>query len=188
MLGYVPPASAEDYGDLYVLDRYRAQVEYGGLDAAYNDLRTRWRTDYDVMEEAANGVALTQAYANKPKHDLRVVSPHQHGGKITRANHTLRRLGRVDKLGRRVGVSLYLPSPDVCPWVHEVKAEHAHFPMGTYADQVDALSQGVIYVDVIEPGDGGPPADMSWVAGAMAAIQGRGGQGALDRAIRRLGA
>jgi phage terminase large subunit-like protein len=147
VFAYLPPTPDYPAGRLFVLHVERAQVEYMGLDALYNTTRKSWRTAFDLVEDAANGVSLLQNYGPKPGHNAIAVSPYEFGGKEVRANHTLKRLGRVDTHGIRRDVSLFVPENAV--WLGDFKTEHAHFPRGTYADQVDATSQGVLYIDVI---------------------------------------
>ena len=165
VLAYFPPDEIHPDGAVYVLDRYRGQVEYPGLEAEYLRTRQSWETQEDVVEDAQNGTTLLQRWLPVAGHHLVSVSPHMYGGKQTRANHTQRRLGRVGKDGLRRDASLFLPNPEKFSWVQEVINEHTYFPQGNLADQVDALSQAVLYVDVIRNADAGAPADMAWVGG-----------------------
>ncbi len=185
VFAYLPPTPDYPAGRLFVLHVERAQVEYMGLDALYLLTRRSWKTVFDLVEDAANGVSLLQNYGPKPGHNLVAVSPYEFGGKEVRANHTLKRLGRVDQHGVRRDVSLFIPED--AAWAGDFKTEHAHFPRGTYADQVDATSQGVLYMDVIRGTDlDSDTSDMEFLRHAALATMtpGRG----LARMMARFGA
>ena len=151
VFAYVPPTPDYPIGRLYLLHVERVQVEYTGLEAVYLGTRKAWKPAFDLVEDAGNGITLLQSYVGKPGHNMIAVSPHEFGGKEVRANRTSARLGRVGKDGNRRDVSFFLPADQ--PFTADFITEHSHFPKGHYADQVDATSQGVLYIDVIRGTD-----------------------------------
>ncbi len=85
-----------------------------------------------LVEDAANGAAVCDALKDDLP-GLKLVKPL--GGKEARAA-----AGSPAIAAGRV----YLPHPDIAPWVPDFIAEHRAFPHGDNDDQVDFLSQALI--------------------------------------------
>jgi predicted phage terminase large subunit-like protein len=92
-----------------------------------------------LVEDKANGPAVVQMLKREMPGVLEV-SPR--GDKVARATAVMPQV--------EAGNVLLL---DGAPWVAEFIEEHAKFPAGTYKDQVDTLSQAVIWLD--DPSNGG---------------------------------
>jgi phage terminase large subunit-like protein len=63
-----------------------------------------------------------------------IVPEEPHGGKEARA-------AAVSPLQEAGNV--WLPHPDLCPWVDDFIEEHAAFPTGAHDDDVDSMSQAL---------------------------------------------
>ena len=119
--------------NMYVLDMYRDRVELPGLTALYDRMLEEWSglVDRVLIEDASNGTALLQIRAGEG------INPQKHGGKTVRAGYT----ESFQKSGRAL---LYRYGG----WEEALKEEHARFPMGSYADIVDALAQAAMIMAI----------------------------------------
>jgi len=85
-----------------------------------------------LVEDKANGSAIIDTLKGELSG---VIAIEPHGGKEARASAIQAEVESGN---------VYLP--DGAPWIDEFIQELADFPNGTYDDQVDALSQGLIYL------------------------------------------
>jgi predicted phage terminase large subunit-like protein len=95
-------------------------------------LMHRWNCMYAIVEDKANGPAVIDTLRQNLA-GLIPVNPE--GGKEARAaamEPTLR--------------SGHVLLPEGAPWLEDFISEHASFPVGMRDDQVDALSQAIIYL------------------------------------------
>lgn len=118
----------------YLLDQVRAKMDFVASVEAMRTLTARWPQAIEkLIEDKANGPAIISQLRNEVAGILPV---EPQGGKEARANAAapLARAG-----------NLWLPHPTFYPWVNDLIAEAEAFPFGEYADQVDTLSQYVIY-------------------------------------------
>ena len=122
--------------NIYVLDRFRAHVSIVGTKDAirqqhklYPDLREK------LVELAANGQGVVDELRGEVPGIIGVKVAGQ-GSKESRAEVALPRVhaGQV-----------YLP--DGAPWLEEWVEEFGSFPNGSHDDQVDTLSQAVIFMN-----------------------------------------
>jgi predicted phage terminase large subunit-like protein len=85
--------------------------------------------DAKLIEDKANGSAVIQMLS----HEIPGIIPvNPSGGKIARAAA----ISPLIEAG-----NVYLPHPQMFPWVNDFIEECAAFPNGTHDDQVDAMSQ-----------------------------------------------
>jgi len=133
-------------GDLYLIDGWAGKLDFGGLCDHVAVMAKRWSIDTMnarlveiVIESRANGVALIQyLQTHQGLVNLRPFNPQRWGGKEQRANIASAwfRAGRV-----------YFPTEDRSrPWVSRLLGEICRFPSGRNDDQVDALSQAIVYL------------------------------------------
>jgi predicted phage terminase large subunit-like protein len=101
---------------------------------AVRDLSARWQAaTAKLIEDKANGSAVIQML----QHELPGIIPvNPQGGKIARAAA----ISPLIEAG-----NVYLPHPDWAPWVWEFIEECAAFPNGKHDDQVDTMTQAILY-------------------------------------------
>lgn len=116
----------------YLLDIWRAKVEYPELEKSIKLLYSRWQPSRVLVEDAASGQSLIQSL--KRGTSIPVVPFKVHKDKYTRASAVtgLAEAGRV-----------HLPTS--APWLHEFIEEHSLFPASEHDDQVDTTSMALAY-------------------------------------------
>ena len=118
--------------DLYLLDQYRAQVDFLGTVAAVRGLSARWpQAQTKLVEAKANGPAVVSTL----QHELGgFIAVPVSGSKEARAAA----VGPIIEAG-----NVYLPDMSIAPWINALLAEVQEFPNGSNDDQVDALTQAL---------------------------------------------
>lgn len=118
----------------FLLDQIRGRMSFTMAVDAVRQLSATWpQSELKLIEDAANGPAIENELETEIG-GFELVTPA--GGKAVRAHsasHTIR-AGYV-----------YLPHPDVFPWVRALLHEVCAFPRVANDDQVDALSQLLNY-------------------------------------------
>lgn len=112
----------------WLLDVYRARLDYPDLKAAVLRLRRQWRAEKVIVEDAGSGISLAQEF---------------------RSQGTLRVQlwpARQDKEQRFIGTlgdveagNILLPAE--ARWLDAFRSEMKAFPSGRHDDQVDSFSQ-----------------------------------------------
>jgi len=117
----------------YLVDQYRGRVDFPDAVTAVRSLSAKHpRAFAKYVENKANGPAVVSTLQSEIP-GLIEVEPD--GGKVARANA----ITPFVEAG-----NVYLPHPDLAPWVTAFIDEAAAFPNAANDDQVDAMSQGVI--------------------------------------------
>lgn len=121
----------ERRGDFFLLDVWRARVEYPELKRQTVALYDRWRPSAVLVEDKASGQSLAQDLKRETKLPIIPVKVAE-GDKVTRAQlvSPLVEAGRV-----------FLP--ERAPWLADFLDELTQFPNAEHDDQVDALSQAL---------------------------------------------
>lgn len=118
----------------YLLDQVRGRMDFPATLMAIQSLSIKWMdARRKLIEDKANGPAVIQQLKSKLS-GLVPVTPE--GGKVVRA--------RASTAEIEAG-NVYLPAPEIAVWVHDFIEECAAFPTGRYDDQVDAMTQAMIY-------------------------------------------
>ncbi|MBW2636984.1 MAG: phage terminase large subunit [Deltaproteobacteria bacterium] len=119
-------------GNAYLLDQFRARVDFVGTIRALLQLSEKWPDANAILiEDKANGPAVISALRQK----VRGIIPVQpRGSKIARAYA----VSAMIESG-----NVYIPHPHIFSWVDGYIEECASFPYGEYADQVDATTQAL---------------------------------------------
>lgn len=120
--------------DRFLLDQVRDKMDIVKTLQAVRNLSAHWpRVIKKLVEDKANGPAVIQLL-HREIPGLVAVTPE--GGKVSRAyaSTPFIEAGNV-----------YLPHPYTAPWVYDFIEECARFPTGAYADQVDTMTQMLIY-------------------------------------------
>ena len=161
--------AARDGAQVYLIDRYKARASFSETCQAIRMMSARYPTTHAVIvEDAANGAAVVDALQREIA-GLILVPPE--GGKTSRAAA----VQPIVEAGQ-----VFLPSPRWPDgavradrtWVDDFVAACAVFPRGSHDDDVDALTQLLVYCG--KAGDPGPlskilpgPADFGpeWLAG-----------------------
>lgn len=118
--------------DAYLLDQVHARMDFPATLAAFRKLAARWpQAVLKLVEDKANGPAVI-AMLGRTVAGIVPVEPD--GGKEARA-------AAVSPLVEAGNV--WLPAPELAPWVSDLVEEAAAFPQGRHDDMVDALSQAL---------------------------------------------
>lgn len=118
--------------DKYLLDQVRGQLSFTATTAAIRTLTGKWpRARAKLVEDKANGTAVIDHLKSKVP-GLIAVNPE--GGKVARAQAVSPDIEAGN---------VYLPDPDIAPWVHDLIEECTAFPNGPHDDQVDAMTQAL---------------------------------------------
>lgn len=116
----------------YLLDQVRGRWGFVETCQRLRELAARWpQVAATCVEDKANGTAVINALAATVP-GLVPVEPH--GSKVARAAA----VSPYVEAG-----NVWLPSPELAPWVSELIEEASAFPRGQHDDQVDALSQAL---------------------------------------------
>ncbi len=119
----------------YVLEVVRGRMGFPALKQAIIDGRKRYPMSHVIVEHSVSGISVQQDL--KATHRLHVVPYKVEGDKTARAH----RITPVLEAGR-----IFLPRQS--GWLPEFLAELRAFPSaGTHDDQVDALVQGINWVE-----------------------------------------
>lgn len=118
--------------EVFLLDQVRRRMTFVETCQAVRALAARWpQAGAKFVEDKANGTAvINQLRRTVP--GLIAVEPD--GSKVARASAT----SPFVEAG-----NVWLPAPEIAPWVDAFIEEHAAFPRGTHDDQVDAGSQAL---------------------------------------------
>lgn len=116
----------------YLLDQERARMSFTKTIAAVVALRNKWpRTREVLIEDKANGPAVIDTLkASVPG----IIPIEPDGSKLARA-HAVTSYWEAG--------NVWLPHPDVAPWVKDLVGELTGFPASANDDQVDALTQAL---------------------------------------------
>jgi len=120
--------------DKYLLDQVRERMDFPTTVQAVKNLTAKWRTAHrKLIEDKANGPAVISSLRSKIS-GLIAVNPQ--GGKEARA--------AAVSPDVEAG-NVYLPDPTIAPWIGDFVEECAAFPGGAHDDQVDAMTQALVY-------------------------------------------
>jgi predicted phage terminase large subunit-like protein len=113
----------------YLVDLYRARLDYPALLRKAMELRMRWPEATMLVEDAGSGTSLLQdlRFRNIPAIGIR-----PEGDKV------LRMSAQSAKIESR---AVYVPKR--APWLDDLRTELLAFPHGTHDDQVDSISQAL---------------------------------------------
>lgn len=123
----------------YLVHVYRAWIDYPALKKAVINMAAAYPPTTVLIEDKASGTSLIQDLRDDPS-GLPIVGIEPDGDKIFRAEQCS---------GTFEAGLVYLPSdsPDVAPpWLRDFESELFGFPLSTYKDQVDSVSQALRYI------------------------------------------
>jgi predicted phage terminase large subunit-like protein len=116
-----------------LLDQVRARMDCPTTVKAVHQMSRKWRgSGAKLIEDKANGSAVIQMLANQIPG---IIPVNPSGGKIARASA----ISPLIEAG-----NVYLPHPQMFPWVNDFIEECASFPAGAHDDQVDAMTQVIL--------------------------------------------
>ncbi|QQV77529.1 phage terminase large subunit [Sphingomonas aliaeris] len=127
-----------------LLDLARVRLSYADLLERVRRERKRWKADAIIVEAAGMGHALL----NELSRDHRCLGrPEHHAATCERHGYTPT-MGKPERLA--VGVDrLYsglVRLPEAAPWLSDLKREMLAFPSATHDDQVDSITQFLLWV------------------------------------------
>lgn len=119
----------------YLVDRYKARMGYVATKEKVKHFIVKYpKARAKLIEDKANGSAIIEEL-KKEFHGVIAVNPE--GGKVSRA--------AAVSPSVEAG-NVYLPETSVeCPWPQEIVDEAAVFPNGAHDDDVDSMSQALIW-------------------------------------------
>jgi predicted phage terminase large subunit-like protein len=116
-----------------LLDQVRARMNCPDTVKAVRAVSDKWQyCSAKLIEDKANGSAVMQMLSREISGILPV---NPEGGKVARAMA----VSPLIEAG-----NVYLPHPELAPWVNDFIEECAAFPNGAHDDQVDAMTQILI--------------------------------------------
>ena len=119
-------------GRYYLLDLINERMDIINTLKAIETMSKKWpKSLVKLVEDKANGPAVIRLLRNKVP-GLIPVTPD--GGKVARANAIL---GAVES------GNVFLPIPELYPWVLDYIEQMASFPQGTHDDMVDSSTQAL---------------------------------------------
>lgn len=125
--------------DCFLLDQVRKKLDFPETLHAIEALTKKWpNAGAKLVEDKANGPAVIATLQSKIP-GLIPVEPD--GSKEARAHA----ISPFIEAG-----NIYLPHPNTAPWVSELIEEATAFPNGAYADQVDAMTQALKRLNVVD--------------------------------------
>jgi predicted phage terminase large subunit-like protein len=122
--------------DLYLLDQVRGRLSFTNTVREFKAQAKKWPdAGRKLVEDKANGPAVIDTL----KHEISGIIPVEPDGSKTARAHAVTALFEAG--------NVYIPSPEVCPWVREYVAELTQFPSVAHDDQVDATTQALRHFD-----------------------------------------
>jgi predicted phage terminase large subunit-like protein len=118
--------------NVYLRDRVNDRMDFVATIKAIRDLTKKWpMAGLKLVEDKANGPAVISALRNEIP-GLVAVEPN--GDKVSRAYAVtpMYEAGNV-----------WLPHPQIAPWIEAWKLEHIQFPLGANDDDVDSGTQAL---------------------------------------------
>lgn len=116
----------------FLVDRVKARMDLPTTVQSVRNMTAKYpKALLKLVEDKANGPAVIQLLKNKIP-GMIAVNPE--GGKIARASA----VSPAIESG-----NVFLPDPEIAPWVHDFVEECAAFPKGTHDDDVDAMTQAL---------------------------------------------
>lgn len=116
----------------YLLDVYRNKLEYPKLRSKVLQLYWEWKPDKVLIEDASSGKSLEQELRAKGPFKPLMIPPR--GDKVERVNGCL---GEIE--------AGHILLPSEAPWLETLCSELRAFPDGRHDDQVDSISQFIIW-------------------------------------------
>lgn len=118
--------------DAFLIDRVNKRLDFVATCRELEFLSARWpQATVKLVEDKANGTAVIASLRHRI---YGIVAEEPQGSKVARAS-------AVSPLVESGNV--YLPDPQIAPWVSDYIDQHAAFPTGKHDDEVDQTSQGL---------------------------------------------
>ena len=125
--------------ELFLLDQVRDHMNMPEALTAFRNLSLKYPTGLaKLVEDKANGPAMI---AMLSKEIPGIIPWPPRGTKMQSKDARLSAVIPAIQAG-----NVYLPHPEIAPWVADYIEEHAAFPMGTHDDQIDATTQAMTYL------------------------------------------
>ena len=116
----------------YLLDQIRARMSFSRTVTEIEILHRKWpATRETLIEDKANGPAVIDVLKAKIPG---IIPIEPDGSKLARA-HAVTSYWEA--------LNIFLPHPDICPWIRAFVSELTSFPAGAHDDQVDAMTQAL---------------------------------------------
>lgn len=120
----------------FLLDVYRAKLEFPELEKAIYSQRAKWNADLVIVEAIGSGKSVFQNIRNRDRHSLWLQALAPAGSKQHRASQQTSKFERGE---------IWLPVE--APWLRTFEDEFLSFPNGRNDDQVDSVVQFLAALD-----------------------------------------
>lgn len=120
-------------GNWYLLDCFRARLDFPDLKRTVLRLAQRWSADTVLIEQAGSGISLHKQLRQDDRH---------HAWRYVAVIPRLDKVTRLEAQTARLETGRYL-LPNRVEWLEDLRRELLAFPNGRYDDQVDSLTQFV---------------------------------------------
>lgn len=129
----------------YLMDLFRARVGFNGQVMAIRTMTGKWpHAMKKIVEKKANGAAVITLLQNEIP------------GMVPWTPHTSK-VARAEIVAPQFEAgNIWLPHPNIAPWVHDYIEELVAFPAGADDDQVDMTSQALIDLAIAPSYDAAP--------------------------------
>lgn len=142
----------------YLLDRVNEHLSFTATCDAVRQMTAKWpRATAKYIEDKANGPAVVNALFQQVSG---VIPVKPDGGKVARA-YAVQPLAEAKQV--------YLPHPEIAPWVEDFINQLAQFPRGAHDDDVDMTTQALNRLSWGAHED--PPAEAEWKAFSPEALK-----------------
>lgn len=116
----------------YLLDVYRARMDYPALKRAVSSMAEKWSPDAILVEDKASGQSLIQELKTYTRLPVIAINP------------------ETDKITRMIAVTPMFEAgrvhlPVSAPWLLDYELELTIFPLAPHDDQVDSTSQALAW-------------------------------------------
>jgi predicted phage terminase large subunit-like protein len=121
----------------YLIDRIKEHLSFAGTVETIRQMKRKYPNAIAILiEDAANGPAVIETLSK----EIAGVLPIQpQGGKVARAY--------AIQPQQEAG-NLWLPDPDIAPWIHDYLMELSAFPGAPNDDETDATTQAVTWYEL----------------------------------------
>ena len=131
--------------DKWLLEQVRDRLSFTASVEAVREMSARWPRAYaKLVEDKANGPAIIDTLT----HEIAgMIAVNPEGGKEARC---------AAVSPQQEAHNVYLPHPDIAPWVWAFIERCAAFPKVTHDDEIDALSQALLRLSLVGDVEVGP--------------------------------
>ena len=130
----------------YLVDVVREFMDFTEEERTTKELLSKWNPTYTLIEKKANGIALINTLNINGYSGIIGINPSEYGDKVNRFSSVVPEFDAGE---------VFIPSKDIHEGTKDLVEEILTFPRSKYKEQVDALSQALIWYKTQERGEEG---------------------------------